>query len=169
MDGGRTRIWVSKSIRNSLKGLGRMGETYDDVISQLIARRPHSEAGSPSSLVPETPMNAQSLEQPLVEVAEAVYGSPNRVDEAQSWLLGVMAVALSFNREEIRSKGFLETLENLHRLGDDDITRFVFALESLNGLIAIHGYEELRPHFDSLYEALNRRIEGDEEPPLQGR
>ena len=71
--------------------------------------------------------------------------------------------AHSFNREEIRSEGFLETIENLHRLGDDDLTRYVFALESLKGLIAIHGYEELRPHFDSLHEALNRRIDGDTE------
>ena len=160
---------MSKSIRDRLRGLGRMGDTYDDVISQLIAGRPHSEAGSPSSLVPETSMNAQGLKQPLVEVAEAVFGSPYKVDEAVSWLLGVMAVALSFNREEIRSEGFLETLENLHRLEDDDITRYVFALEALNGLIKIHGYEELRPNFDSLYEALNRRIEGDAEPPRQGR
>lgn len=108
------------------------------------------------------------MEKPLAEVAEAVLGSPDRVDEALIWLLGVMAVALSFKREEYRSEGFLETLENLHQLGDDDLTRCVFALEALSCLIAIHGYEELRPHFDSLYEALNRRIEGDTEPTKHG-
>jgi len=43
------------------------------------------------------------------------------------------------------------------------------ALEALNGLIAIYGYEELRPYFDSLYEALNRRIDRNAEPPKQGR
>ena len=169
MGRGRTRIWVSKSIRDSLRGFGRMGETYDDVISRLIAGHPHDEAGSPSSLAPEPPKSVQGLEQILVEVAEAVLGSPYRVDEALIWLLGVMAVALSFKREEIRSEGFLETLETLHRLGDDDLTRYVFALEALDGLIAIYGYEELRPHFDSLYEALNRRIDGNAEPPKQGR
>jgi len=61
----------------------------------------------------------------------------------------------------------LETLENLHQL-DDDLTSYVLALEALNGLITIYEYEELRPHFDSLNEALNRRIEGDAEPPKQG-
>ena len=66
------------------------------------------------------------------------------------------------------SEEFLETIENLHQL-DDDLTRYVFVLEALNGLIAIHGYKELRPHFDSVYEALNRRIDGDAEPSRQGR
>ena len=42
-------------------------------------------------------------------------------------------------------------LENLHQLGDDDLMRHVLALEALNGLITIHGNEELRPHFESLY------------------
>ena len=154
---------MSKSIRDSLRRLGRMSETYDDVISRLIAGRPHSEAGSPSSLIPETPMNAQGLEQALAEVAEAVFGSPDRVDEAVSWLLETMAVALCFNREDIRSAGFLEMLDNLHRAGDDDLTRYLFALGALGGLIDIHGYELLRPHFYSLNEALNRRIEGDTE------
>jgi len=142
-----------------------LGEPVDDVISRLIAGSSHDEACAPSSLALETPKSVQGLEQPLVKVAEAVFGSPDLVDEALIWLLGVMAVAFSFKREEYRSEGFLETLENLHRLGDDDLTRYVLTLETLNGLIAIHGYEELRPHFDSLYEALNRRIEGDAEPP----
>jgi len=91
-----------------------MGETYDDVISRLIAGYPHSEACTPSSQTLETPKSAQDLEQVLVEVAEAVLGSPDQIDEALSWLLGVMAVALSFKREEYRSEGFLETLENLN-------------------------------------------------------
>ena len=30
---GFTKIRVSRSTRDSLRGLGRMGETYDDVIS----------------------------------------------------------------------------------------------------------------------------------------
>jgi len=47
-------------------------------------------------MVPETPERAKGWEQPLVEVAEVVFGSSDRVDEALSWLLGVMAVALSF-------------------------------------------------------------------------
>ena len=104
-----------------------------------------------------------------MEVAEVVLGFPDRVDEALSWLLGVMAVALSFKREEYRREGFLETLENLHQLGDDYLTRYVFSLASLNGLITIHGCEELRPHFDSIYEPLNLRIEGKAEPPRQGQ
>jgi len=168
MDNGRTRIWVSKSIRDSLRGIGRMGETYDDVISRLIAGRPHSEADTTSVLVPETSMSTQGLELALAELAEAVFGSPDSVDEALSWILETMAVALSFNREEIRSAGFLEMLENLHRAGDDDLTRYLFALGALGGLIDIHGYEALRPHFYALHEALNRRIEGDPEPPKHG-
>ena len=64
----------------------------------------------------ETSKSAQDLEKPLVEIAEVVFDSPDQVDEASSWLLGVMAVALSFKREEIRSERFLETLENLHFL-----------------------------------------------------
>ena len=168
MDNGRTRIWVSKSIRDSLRRLGQMGETYDDVISRLIAGCPHSEAGSPSSLIQGTPVNAQGLEPALAEVAEAVYGSPDRVDEAVLWLLETLAVAFSFKREDIRSAGFLEMLENLGRLVDEDLTRYIFALGALGGLIDIHGYEALRPHFDALHEALNRRIEGDPEPPKHG-
>ena len=162
-------MWVGKPLRDELKSLGRKDETYDDIISQLLAGHPYDEACTPSSLTPETPESAQGWEQPLVEVAEAVFGSPDRVGEALSWLLGVMAVALSFKKDEYRSEGFFETLENLHRLGAGDITRYVFALESLNGLIAIHGYEELRPLFDSLYKALNRRIDGDAEHPRQSR
>jgi len=50
-----------------------------------------------------------------------------------------MAVALSFKKEEYRSEEFLETLENLHQLGDADLKRYVFALEALNGLISIYG------------------------------
>ena len=162
---------MSKSIRDRLRGLGRMNETYDVVISRLIAGHSHGEAGSPSSRVPETSRSAQGLEQPrapLAEVAEAVFGSPDRVDEAVSWLLETMAVALGFNRENILSAGCLEILENLHRLVDDDLTRYLFALGALGGLIDIHGYEALRPHFDSLHEALNRRIEGEPEPPKHG-
>ena len=102
-------------------------------------------------------------------MAEAVYGSPDRVEEALTWLLGVMAVALSFKRDEIGSEGFLRTLDSLYQLGDDDLTRYMFSLEALNGLISIHGIEELRPHFDSIYEALSRRIEDDAEPTRQGR
>jgi len=168
MGNGRTRIWVSKPIRDSLRRLGRMSETYDDVISRLIAGHSYSEAGSPSSRVPETPLNAQGLEQTLVEVAEAVFGSPDRVDEAVSWVLETMVVALGFNRENILSAGFLEMLENLHRVVDDDLTRYLFALGALGGLIDIHGYESLRPHFDALHEALNRRIDGDLEPSKNG-
>lgn len=147
----------------------RISETDDDNTPRLIAGHPFNEGSTPSLQTPETPGPPADWEHPLVEVAEAVFGSPDRVDEGLSWLLGVMAVALSFKREEYRSEGFLLTLEGLHRLGDDDITRYVFALEALNGLISIHGYEELRPHFDSLREALNRRIDGDAEPPRQGR
>jgi len=163
MDNGRTRIWVSKSIRDSLRRLGQMSETYDDVISRLIVGHSHSEAGSPSSLIQETSESAQGLRQPLAVVAKAVFGSPDRVDEAGSWLLETLAVAFSFNKEDTSSPGFLEMLDNLHRVGDDDLTRYLFALGALGGLIDIHGYEELRPHFDVLHEALNRRIEGDPE------
>jgi len=113
-------------------------------------------------------MNAHGLEPTLAEVAEAVFGYPDRVDEALSWLLETMAVALSFKREEIRSAGFLKMLENLHNAGDDDLTRYLFALGALGGLIDIHGYKALRPHFDALHEALNRRIEGDPKTPKHG-
>jgi len=163
------KIRVSRSIRDSLRRLGRMGDTYDDVIGRLIAGHPHDEAYTSPPQAPEPQGNPRNWEKPLGEVAEAVFGSPDRVDEALPWLLEVLAVAFSFKREEIRSEGFLLTLEGLHRLGEDDLTRRVFALEALNGLISIHGYEELRPHYDSIHEALDRRIEGDAEPPRQNR
>ena len=101
-------------------------------------------------------------------MTEAILGSPDRVGKTIPWLLEVMAVTLSFKREDIRSEGFLETLKHLNRL-DDDLTRYVFALDALNGLLSIHGNETLRSHFDSLHETLKRRIEGDGEPPRQGR
>ena len=164
-----TKIRVSRSIRDRLRSLGQMGDTYDDVIGRLLAGHPHNEAHTSPSQTPEPQGTPRSWEQPLVKVAEAVFGSPDKVDEALPWLLGVLAVAFSFKREEIRSEGFLLTLEGLHRLGDDELTRYVFALDALNGLISIHGCEELRPHFDFLQEALKRRIEGDEEPPGQGQ
>ena len=78
------RIWVSRSIRDELKSLGKKGETYDDIISRLIARHPHGEACTTSPLTPETPRNAQGLEKSLIDVAEAVFGSPDRVGEAIS-------------------------------------------------------------------------------------
>jgi hypothetical protein len=140
-----------------------MSETYDDVITRLIAGRPHSDAGSLPSLNQETSESVQGLRQPLAVVAEVVFGSMDRVDEAVSWLIETLAVALSFNKEDTNSPGFLEILDNLHRVGDDDITRYLFALGALGGLIDIDGYEELRPHFDVLHEALNRRIDGGTE------
>ena len=149
--------------------LSRISEADDDNPLRLIAGHPHDEAYPSPPQAPESQGAPRGWEQPLVEVAEAVFGSPDRVDEALPWLLGLMAVALSFKREEIRSEGFLVTLEGFHRLGEDALTRRVFALEALNGLISIHGYEELRPHFDFLQEALNRRIEGEAEPPRQSR
>ena len=88
--------WIGVKSRFSNINLG---EPVDDVIYRLIAGSSHDEACTPSSLALETPKSVQGLEQPLVKVAEAVLGSPDLVDEALIWLLGAMAVALSFKRE----------------------------------------------------------------------
>lgn len=57
------------------------------------------------------------------------------------------------------------TRRALHRLEDNDITRYVFSLEGSQFLVSVNRYETIQSHFDSLRETLNRRIEGDAEPP----
>lgn len=96
-----------------------------------------------------------------MEVAEAVYGSSDRVDEAVSWLLTVVSLALGLERIESPTDELLKKLELLHQVSDHHV-RGVLAVETLNGLVDIDGYEELRPLSDSLYRAFMDKIKAEE-------
>jgi len=161
--------WLSETYGIDRDFLLWKPEELQDVIGCHIAGHSHDEAFTASPQAPEPPDSTRGWEKHLLEVAEAVFGSPDRVDEMVSWLLETIVVALGFNRENILSAGCLEVLDNLHRVVDDDLMRYLFAFGALGGLIDIHGYESLRPHFDALHEALDRRIDGDPEPLGQER
>ena len=162
------QIRVSRSIRNSLRRLGHMGDTYDDVISRLISESTHSES-SPTPR-PTIAVEASELQTPWeprsLEVAKTLYGSPERVEEAFSWLLDVFATVFNLETDE----ALLETLGQLHNIGDNSIfLRGFMAIGSLGSLVEDEGFEKLKPQYDYLIKVINANIDGDAEPPRQGR
>ena len=162
------KIRVSRSIRNSLRRLGRMGDTYDDVISRLISESTRSE-DSPTPR-PTIAVEASELQTPWeprsLEVAKTLYGSPERVEEAFSWLLDVFATVFNLETDE----ALLETLGQLHDIGDDStFLRSIMARGSLESLVEVEGFEKLRPLYNYLVNVINANIDGDVELPWQER
>jgi len=162
------KIRVSRSIRDSLRRLGKMGDTYDNVISRLISESPRSK-GSPT---PRPTIAAEALElqtswEPRsLEVAKTLYGSPEKAAEAFSWLLDVFATIFNLQSEE----ALLETLGQLHEIGDNStFLRSITAMGALENLVDVKGFEKLRPLYNYLIKVIHANIEGDAEPPRQER
>ena len=162
------QIRVSRSIRNSLRRLGHMGDTYDDVISRLISESTHSES-SPTprpTIAAEASELQTSWEPRSLEVAKTLYGSPQRVTEAFSWLLDVFATVFNLETDE----ALLETLGLLHEIGDNSTyLRSITAMGAVENLVDVEGFEKLRPLYNYLIKVINANIEGEPEPPRQGQ
>ena len=160
------KIRVSRSIRDSLRSLGCMVDTYDDVISRLISVSPHSES-SPTPR-PTNGTEASGLqtswESRSLEVAKTLYGSPERAAEAFSWLLDVFATIFNLETDET----LIETLGLLHDIGDNSTyLRCIMAMGAVETLVDVEGFEKLRPLYDYLINVINANIEGEPEPPRQ--
>jgi len=160
------KIRVSRSVRDSLRSLGQMDDTYDDVIGRLISESTRSK-GSPTprpTLAAEARELQTSWEPRSLEVAKTLYGSPEKAAEAFSWLLDVFATI--FNLET--DKALLETLGLLHEIGDDStFLRSITAIGTLENLVEVEGFEKLKPLYDYLIKVINANIEGDAGPPRQ--
>jgi len=158
------KIRVSRSIRDSLRNLGRMGDTYDDVISRLISES-HSSEG-PLTPRPTDGTEASGLqtswEPRSLEVAKTLYGSPERAAEAFSWLLDVFATVFNCETDD----SLLKMLGLLHEIGDNSIfLRSITASGALENLIDVEGFEKLRPLYGYLIKVINANIDEDSEPP----
>ena len=163
------KIRVSRSIRDSLRSLGRMGDTYDDVISRLISVSPRSEDSPMPRPIDdrEEASGLQTLWEPRsMEVAKTLYGSPEKAAEAFSWLLDVFATVFNLETDE----SLLETLGQLYDIGDDStFLRSIMARGSLESLVEVEGFEKLRPLYNYLVNVINANIDGDVELPWQER
>jgi len=160
------KIRVSRSIRDSLRRLGHMGDTYDDVISRLISESTRSESSPTPSPTDGTEASGlqTSWEPRSLEVAKTLYGSPERAAEAFSWLLDVFATVFNLETDE----ALLETLGLLHEIGDNSTyLRSIMAMGALENLIEVEGFEKLRPQYDYVVNVINANIEGEPEPPRQ--
>jgi len=162
------KIRVSRSVRDRLRNLGSMGDTYDDVISRLISESPRCEgAPTPRPTIAVEASELQTFWEPRsMEVSTTLYGSPERVGEAFSWLLDVFATVFNLETDE----ALLETLCQLHDIGDDStFLRSIMAMGSLESLVEVEGFEKLRPLYDYLVNVINANIDGDVELPRQER
>ena len=163
------KIRVSRSVRDRLRSLGRMGDTYDDVISRLISESPRSESSPtprPTDGKEEASGIQTSWEPRSLEVSKTLYGSPERAAEAFSWLLDVFATIFNLETDET----LIETLGQLHDIGDDStFLRSITAMGALENLIDVKGFEKLRHLYDYLIKVINANIEGEPEPPGQGQ
>jgi len=160
------KIRVSRSIRDSLRRLGHMGDTYDDVISRLISESTRSESSPTPRPTDGTEASGlqTSWEPRSLEVAKTLYGSPERAAEAFSWLLDVFATVFNLETDE----ALLETLGLLHEIGDNSTyLRSIMAMGALENLIEVEGFEKLRPQYDYVVNVINANIEGEPEPPRQ--
>ncbi|MBL7080263.1 ParB-like nuclease domain-containing protein, partial [Candidatus Bathyarchaeota archaeon] len=77
--------WLSETYGIDRDFLLWKPEELQDVIGRHIAVHPHDEAITSPPQAPEPQESTRGWEQILVEVAEAVFGSPDRVDEMVSW------------------------------------------------------------------------------------